>query len=134
MPIKWMSVYDTHIKTVDEQHRVLVDMINDLETARANNNEPKLIREIFFKLVDYTKYHFSHEENLMASSNYPKLLEHSSQHKGFINKIVEMLEGLKKGDVNISDKLNEFLMSWLVKHILGYDKEFSNFYNIVARE
>jgi len=134
MPIKWMSVYDTHIKTVDEQHRVLVEMINDLQTARENNNEPKLIREIFFKLVDYTKYHFSQEESLMTTSNYPKLLEHSSQHKEFVNKIVEMLEGLKKGDVNISDKLNDFLMNWLIKHILGYDKEFANFYNVVSRQ
>jgi hemerythrin-like metal-binding protein len=133
MAIAWMSVYDTNIRVVDEQHRRLVDMINDLETARGQENESKLIGELFFKLVDYTKYHFAQEENLMSGSNYPKINEHTNQHKEFVNKIVEMLKGIKEGNVNVTEKLSMFLMNWLIKHILGYDKEFANFYKVVSR-
>ena len=59
MSIVWLNVYDTHIRVIDEQHRILVDMINDLAGATGKENESKLIRELFFKLVDYTKYHFT---------------------------------------------------------------------------
>ena len=133
MAITWLNVYDTHIRVVDEQHRRLLDMLNDLANAKGKENEPKLIRDIFFKLVDYTKYHFNTEEKLMSSANYPKLTEHTGQHKQFVEKIVLMLETIKEGVPNISDKLQLFLQEWLIKHILGYDKEFANFYKVVAR-
>jgi hemerythrin-like metal-binding protein len=132
MSITWKTVYETNIKKIDEQHHKLVDMINNLETARGLVYESKLIRELFFILVDYTKYHFTEEETLMKNSKYPKLGEHSGQHKEFVNKIVEMLGAVKDGDPEISDKLQMFLMNWLVNHILGYDKEFANYYKIVT--
>lgn len=133
MVITWLDIYDTHIHLVDKQHRILVDMINDLDAAKGMENEPKLIGELFFKLVDYTKYHFAQEESLMQKIKYPKINEQINQHKVFISKIVEMLETIKRGDVNISEKMNEFLKNWLIKHILGYDKELGKYYNIVTR-
>jgi len=106
MPITWLNVYNTHIKKIDQQHRKLVEMINNLETARGKTYESKLVRELFFNLVDYTKYHFSEEESLMKELHYPKLTEHTGQHKEFINKIVEMLEAVKEGELEISGKLH----------------------------
>ena len=50
MAITWLNVYDTHIRIIDEQHRKLLDMLNDLATAKGNENEPKLIRDIFLNL------------------------------------------------------------------------------------
>ena len=41
MAIPWLEIYDTHIKFVDEQHRVLVDMMNDLDAAREQQTNPK---------------------------------------------------------------------------------------------
>lgn len=131
MSIIWLDIYDTHIDIVDKQHRILVDMLNDLEAAKGNPNEYKLIGELFFKLVDYTKYHFTQEEELMIKIKYPKINEQVNQHKAFVNKIVEMLQTIKQG--NVSEKMNIFLTSWLIKHILGYDKELGKFYNIVTR-
>jgi hemerythrin-like metal-binding protein len=133
MSITWKSVYETQIKKVDEQHRMLIDMINILEDAKGRVYEPQLLRDLFFKLVDYTKFHFAEEETLMKNSKYPKLGEHSGQHKEFVHKIVEMLGAVKEGDPGISDKLLKFLMSWLIDHILGYDKEFANYYKVVYR-
>jgi hemerythrin-like metal-binding protein len=133
MAIPWLDIYDTHIKIVDKQHRILVDMINDLEAARGKENESKLIGELFYKLVDYTKYHFEQEENMMRNLNYPKLNEQINQHKGFVNKIVEMLEEIKKQNYYMGEKMNLFLTNWLIKHILGHDKEFGKFYSIVSR-
>ena len=91
------------------------------------------MRDLFFKLVDYAKFHFAEEETLMKNSKYPKFGEHSGQHKEFVHKIVEMLGAVKEGDPEISDKLLKFLMSWLIDHILGYDKEFANYYKVMSR-
>jgi hemerythrin len=51
MPIIWLDIYDTHIALVDKQHRVLVDMINDLEDAKEKPNEYKLIGDLFLNLL-----------------------------------------------------------------------------------
>jgi hemerythrin-like metal-binding protein len=67
----------------------------------------------------------------MIKIKYPKINEQIIQHKAFVNKIVEMLQTIKEG--NISEKMNNFLTNWLIKHILGYDKELGKYYNIVSR-
>jgi len=131
MPIIWLDIYDTHIDLVDEQHRILVDMINDLETAKGKENECKLIGELFFNLVDYTRYHFAQEEELMKKIKYPKINEQINQHKAFVSQILETLQTIKKG--NVSEKMDMFLTNWLIKHILGYDYELGKYYNIVTR-
>ena len=130
MAITWLNVYNTHISTVDQQHKKLVEIINNLERVKGKEDEEKIIGEIFYQLVDYTKYHFSYEENLMSSSHYPKLNEHFAQHKEFINQIVEMLETLKTGNLKLGEKLISILKDWLIQHILGSDKEFGMYYKI----
>ena len=69
----------------------------------------------------------------MGNANYPKLIEHTGQHRQFVDIIVNMLEAIKDGSPNISDTLQMFLQDWLIQHILGNDKEFANFYKVVAR-
>ena len=128
MPITWLNAFNTNIATVDQQHKKLVEMINNLEKAKGDENEIKIIGEIFYQLVDYTKYHFSYEENLMSSSSYPKLNEHFNQHKELVSQIVEMLEILKSGELIQNEKLTNILKDWLIQHILGYDKEFGQYY------
>lgn len=125
-----MNSYNTQIGTIDQQHKKLVEMINNLESAIGKNGEQKIIGEIFYQLVDYTKYHFSFEERLMAESSYPQLKEHIILHKEFIDQIVLMLEAMKTDSHKLGDKLITFLKDWLLQHILGHDKEFGAFYKM----
>ncbi len=128
MPISWLNVYNTGIAKIDEQHKKLVQMINDLESAQGKENEAQIIRDIFYRLVDYTHYHFTQEEMLMGEAEYPKTSTHKQQHKILVEEIVKMLEALKTGKLVVGEKLMTMLKDWLITHILGYDKEFGIYY------
>lgn len=128
MPIKWKREYNLGIKSIDNQHRHLVDLINKLEESKDQENESKVVHDIFYELVDYTKYHFKEEEVLLHSFQFDEVYEHEAQHKVLIKQIVEMLNLLKNGELEIGEKLTSVLKNWLIKHVLHHDKIFAKHY------
>ena len=133
MAISWLNVYNTGISKIDEQHKKLVNMINDLELAKGKENESQILRDVFYQLVDYTHYHFTQEEILMNEAEYPRTAAHKQQHKELIDQIVSMLESLKTGKLIMGEKLMSMLKDWLITHILGYDKEFGLYYKTATK-
>ena len=105
MSISWLNVYNTGIAKIDEQHKKLVQMINDLELTKGKENESQILRDVFYRLVDYTHYHFAQEEILMGEAEYPRTAIHKQQHKDLIDQIVSMLEALKSGELVMGEKL-----------------------------
>lgn len=70
--IKWNPLYDTKHKIIDEQHRELVNIINDLYFStidhKANKNEAFI--NAAKRCIEYTQYHFKTEEK---NNGYYKL-------------------------------------------------------------
>lgn len=127
----WKKEYETGVVLIDKQHRILVDIINNLHEAHAQTKEKEILRETIIKLVDYTKYHFNYEEKHMTQFFYNKIEGHKKLHKIFIGQIVEILEELKKGDYrNLTDDILKFLTNWLIDHILKHDREYGHFYKM----
>lgn len=69
--IEWLKKYETTIDIIDEQHKGLVDLINNLRIANEENRGKEILRETIFKLVEYTKIHFNDEEKHMQKNYYP---------------------------------------------------------------
>ena len=66
----WGEEFYAGIGTVDEQHHALVDLFNRLSsslTEREGAGEAA-VQLAYSQLIDYTKYHFSAEEDLMQRS------------------------------------------------------------------
>ena len=108
--IEWKKEYDSGIVIVDRQHRILVDLINNLTKVHKQKNEDEILRTTIIKLVDYTKFHFGYEEKHMIQNGYVKITGHKKLHKVFINQIIERLELLKMGN---DDKLSEHILVFL---------------------
>lgn len=127
MHIRWRTQYNIGVQIIDTQHQSLVDMFNQLETAREEGRTKEVLKEILVGIVDYTNFHFAAEENHMNEKHYPLLSVHKSQHKVLINQIIKILEEYKLGKTNISDDLLKILQNWLIKHILDHDHQYGNF-------
>ena len=132
--ITWKREYDTGIVMVDRQHRVLVELINNLEEAYNQKEEKEILRETIIKLVDYTKFHFKFEENHMIQFGYRKIVGHQKLHRNFTDQVVAILEHLKKDDFeNLTEDILTFLKKWLIDHILKQDKAYGYFYKMKRR-
>lgn len=122
MFIVWDPSLDTGIKTIDEQHKRIVDYINMLDNAvhtKDMTNVPYVIEQ----LLDYTVAHFSFEESLMERHNYSHLEAHSKVHQMFTDRIHYYQKELAAGK-DISRKLLAELKVWLVSHIKNEDRDY----------
>ena len=127
--IQWKKEYSIGIAEIDEQHKILVDIVNKFISAKMEGKQNDVFKETLTDIVDYTKYHFTSEENHMTVNKYFGLHEHKKQHQVLINQIVNVLNHLKEGKVNVDDELISLLQSWLIIHMMEHDKEYGRFLN-----
>lgn len=69
----WKDSYSVGVKEMDNQHKVLVDLINQLHTAMTAGKGSSVAGPIISEMVRYTKFHFDAEEKLMTTHGYPGL-------------------------------------------------------------
>lgn len=80
-------------------------------------------------LVDYTKTHFGYEERLFKKHGYPETQSHLAKRKKLVDQVVDFYSKFKNKEANVDMELLNFLQDWLKNHIMGTDKEYSEFLN-----
>jgi len=124
--ITWNDYFVTGIDIIDEQHRWLIDLINQaapmlvLPYAASHQAADDLLD----RLADYAVFHFRTEDRLMAEYAIdPRHSEHHQRSHGeFAVRVTEMRQRYQtNGDISGGELLT-FLANWLVFHILSDDK------------
>jgi len=125
--IHWTDSLSVGIESIDEQHKLLVEIINDLNDAMKSNEADQIISEIFKRMIGYTEVHFAFEENLFDSYGYKQSEAHKAQHAILINTIQSLHLKLDVGDARVGIEVMVFLKRWLTDHILKTDKSYAEF-------
>lgn len=123
--INWSPQYSVGIGELDRQHRQLVDMLNELSQATAQQKGREVLGGILGKLLQYTAGHFATEERLMARKNYPYLNTHKLEHEKLTQAALEFKAKFDQGQTAITVQLLALLKEWLVRHILKTDMLYS---------
>ena len=118
--------FKTGIEIVDEEHKILFDIIGKIHKAidvELVHDKFDLILDIIDELKEYTRVHFADEENYMREIGYEGLAQQELLHQKFIETLEDL--NLDEVDENQEAYLFEFLnflQNWLVNHILKVDK------------
>jgi hemerythrin len=126
---EWNDKYSVGVNDMDNQHKKLFAIINELFDAMRDRKSNEVLGKILKDLLDYTIVHFGKEEQLMKQNNYPGLQEQLTQHKIFTDKIKELADKHNSGKMVMSIEISSFLKDWLVNHIQGIDKKYHKFFN-----
>jgi hemerythrin len=131
-PLIWNDSYLTGIDRIDDQHRVLVNTLNEANTRLATKVTREALEQITRSLLSYALYHFETEESLMQRYDYARLdaagaEKHREEHRGFSRRVVSLRDGLRDGNLVTREELLSFLNNWLVNHILHTDKRLGEF-------
>lgn len=118
----WDSKCNLGIAEIDQDHKGLVDLINDLYEAMQDGTGGALLLPIFSALKHYTETHFSNEERYMAQFNVPGQQKHVQEHKMMIAKLADLESRHRKGEAAISLQTLTFLRDWLKNHICVVDQ------------
>lgn len=124
--VAWQNTYCLGIPDIDEQHKTLFDLINNLWEVIANRASIENQLPVMEKLENYTLTHFSQEESFMQRIKYPKFNAHKKMHDQFAQRIAEEKARVLEGS-GFSLDIVFFLKEWLMKHILVSDKDYANF-------
>lgn len=122
--IDWSDSLSVKNVELDEQHKKIISIINNLHYALLKRRGNEILDDILEELVDYTKVHFSAEERLFETLEYPGAEAHIAQHREFVNKISSFKWDLEKGRVTLSIDVMEYLVSWFLGHIQRVDQEY----------
>ena len=129
--IEWDESFEVGIEEIDEHHKTLLKRLNDVSAAVAENQGEREITRTLQFLSDYTKFHFSAEEEKMRDADYPGLQEQLDEHKKFLDTLERLEDDFREEDATktLSESLNTFLYNWLIHHIKDLDARFGAFLN-----
>ena len=118
--LEWSAKLATGIPEIDNQHKRIVDMVNQMREAM-EAGDTEAVGRVIPDMVDYTISHFAFEEALMEEAGYRFLMPHRRVHQLFTRRIPEFQARYAAGE-DILEELHTMLVRWLANHIQSEDQ------------
>ena len=125
--IKWTEELEIGIESIDDQHRHLIEVINELHLGVKHHEDNGVILPLIDKLHRYADVHFNEEEVLLNKHNFPGRLDHAEEHKEFIAKVDELKSRCESSKEMLTVDVRNFLLGWFFHHIRINDMEYKAF-------
>jgi diguanylate cyclase (GGDEF)-like protein len=94
-----------------------------------------LYNSLFTELVNYTKYHFGDEEQIMFRTGVDArhISAHLHAHQAFLHDITLQRNSITSHRLEDSQSLLDYLVHWLAYHILGMDQNMARQVQAIQR-
>lgn len=127
--MQWNNNLSTGIEKIDEQHKELIRLVNDVLEACKQQKGREIVGEALAFLEDYVLIHFSCEEEMQRKHLYPEYRSHKALHDQFINQFKNLKSRYAKegASITVITALNRTLVEWLMEHIKVVDKAFADY-------
>lgn len=120
--IDWTDDLETGIAFVDQDHKMLVTLLNQVHDTMGDLEEQATLGSVLNSLTEYTRYHFAREEKLQDVAGYPGLAEHQEKHRKLAATVEDVRSRYAADPKSVSaEEMMAFLQSWLLEHIMRQD-------------
>lgn len=128
LKIHWSEDLATGHLATDNQHKMLIDIINELADAIENKQTPEKMNEILQLLYHYTQWHFEREEQCMERTKCPFGEKNKAAHRIFIDRLKEFQREYRENpSPDLAERVYKELINWLLDHIRGIDTNLRGF-------
>ncbi|WP_448191372.1 bacteriohemerythrin [Azospirillum sp. sgz301742] len=124
--LEWSAAYAIGHHEIDEQHQQLFELYNQALRALREHPEDLTPGAVLQALLDYTGYHFTTEQAVMAASHYPGRHEHGREHQALLA-TVSALVARVEADPNLLSDVVGLLRVWIQGHVMHTDRELGEF-------
>jgi hemerythrin len=126
MPLlSWKPEYSVNEEILDNHHQELFDLLNTVYENVMNSLEVDYVLPIIDKLSEYTRYHFSAEEQFMREKGFQGIDDHIAKHKEFTLTIETLKTRYHDNNLDVTRELIIVLGQWLLHHVLRDDMMYS---------
>ena len=125
--IEWNESLSVGVKSIDEEHQQLIAILDDFYQNIYQASPHDKLLQLIDGLKSYTIIHFAHEEEIMEKYGYPNLADHQKEHQKFIRTVEDFEARYKSGRLLLTLEVTGFIKHWIVAHIMGTDKLYSDY-------
>ncbi len=130
----WRPDFSVGVHSLDTDHKLLISLMRQLEGAFAVDDEQQYVTvlSILNALLDYTDYHFTREESMMAAVRFPGLVAHRAAHHAIIGNLLKVRDSFESDPAGTDRAMfQKFLIEAFHHHLVEIDKEYEPY--MVAR-
>lgn len=131
MPVlEWSELYSVGIPAIDNEHKVLVSLVNDMSRVIDTHIEfqTQLIGDTLNSLIRGVQNHFDSEEKFLLANNYPEYGSHKTEHTLLLDQLEHFKERFKTEKPLFTENMLLYLQDWLVRHIILHDCKFGSYF------
>lgn len=115
-----------NIIEVDEQHKILIQIINNIHRAIVANKSKSEIEELLRFLQNYVNAHSIFEQELLEEYKYPDIEYYLNTQREQIRIFKNICGEYKTGKTD-AFTFEENMLTWLIRHIQKSDKQYAPF-------
>ena len=124
----WTAAMSVGVPELDEDHRVLIRIINQLAENATAEDPAAVLRQCLYSLLRYAEFHFAREEKVMTACDFPGFSHHKQEHRAFTGHMQRLAKALDEGETPPAEVVDQdlliYLKDWLNHHILIEDMSY----------
>jgi hemerythrin len=132
--VTWTQSLSSGVKIIDEQHKALLDLTNDLFNHCLGDEkaEKEYFKSVIMEAVEYTKNHFKTEEKMMIATKFEGYSKHKREHDQFILTVVDLVKKFNETQKISLIQFTRYLKDWILTHIANTDKLYFDYFKKIA--
>jgi hemerythrin len=119
--IEWKDQYSLGVPAVDQEHRELIDLINELYGSVTSSSMDATVADFLGELYTRIAAHFALEEKIMRDSKYDEYLDHKADHERLLDDIRDLMDDYEDGICVDVDGFGKRLDGWFSEHFRTRD-------------
>jgi hemerythrin-like metal-binding protein len=119
--LKWKAEYSVGIASMDDEHREIIDLINDVYEKLGSTPDAKAIASCLEEILNAISLHFALEERIMWDTGYDEYESHKEDHEELLDEIRDLMDDFATDPNEGSRLLEARLSGWFGKHFASFD-------------
>ena len=119
--LEWKSEYSVGIASMDDEHREMIDLINDVYAKLGAAPDAATIEDCLESIFTTISMHFALEERIMREHGYAEYEDHKDDHENLLDEIRDLMDEFVADSGKGAQLLEERLSSWFGNHFASFD-------------
>jgi diguanylate cyclase (GGDEF)-like protein/hemerythrin-like metal-binding protein len=124
VPLVWKDAFVCGNDLIDGQHKVLVQIANELFSAMISERSDADVGRIVTNLLAEAAQHFHDEEVLLRQLQFDKLDQHVAEHAQLLAQAKRLVGEFELNKLTLGSLFQFLAHDVIIRHMLGSDREY----------
>jgi hemerythrin-like metal-binding protein len=119
--LEWKPQYSVGIASMDDEHREMIDLINDVYEKLGSTPDSEAIESCLEEIFNTISLHFALEERIMRDNGYSEYEDHKDDHEDLLDEIRDLMDNFATDPDEGARQLKLRLSDWFGTHFASFD-------------